>query len=122
LIIENGPTWGIKGSEADPFIARLLRRFSEEYGLRSVQAGVGQDILGLARRIRPDVIILETELPGYMRGWQAVRALRADPELCAIPVIVCSWLPESQCRALAGEVAGYLRRSQTSTIMDFCLR
>jgi CheY-like chemotaxis protein len=96
--------------EADPFIGRLLRRFAEESGLQVSRAELGQDVLELVQRARPDIIILEPELPGQMRGWEAVRALQAAPAWRPIPIIVCSWLSEAQARVLIGDVSGYLQK------------
>jgi CheY-like chemotaxis protein len=47
-----------------------------------------------------------------MKGWEAVRALRADREIGNIPVIICSWLQEANADALLGEVAGHLRKPE----------
>jgi CheY-like chemotaxis protein len=98
--------------EADPFIARLLKRFAAESGLQTVVVRVGQDVLELARQVKPVVVIVEAELPGTVRGWEAVRALRADREICNIPVITCSWLLEANVDALVGEVAGHLQKPE----------
>jgi len=98
--------------EADPFIARLLKRFAAESGLQTVVARVGQDVVELARQVKPAVVIVEAELPGTMRGWEAVRALRADREICNIPVIISSWLQEANVDALVGEVAGHLQKPE----------
>ena len=98
--------------EADPFIARLLKRFAAESGLQTVVAPVGQDVVELTRHVKPVVIIMEAELPGTMRGWEAVRALRADREIGNIPVIICSWLQEANVDALVGEVAGHLQKPE----------
>ena len=96
--------------EADPFIGRLLRRFAERSGLQVSRAELGQDVLEFVHQARPDVIILEPELPGQMRGWEAVRAIRSDPAGRNIPVVVCSWLTEAEARALIADVAGYLQK------------
>ena len=98
--------------EADPFIARLLKRFAAESGLQTVVAPAGQDVVELTRQVKPVVIIMEAELPGTIRGWEAVRALRADREICNIPVIICSWLQEANVDALVGEVAGHLLKPE----------
>ena len=45
--------------EADPFIARLLKRFAAESGLQTVVARVGQDVVELARQVKPAVVIVE---------------------------------------------------------------
>jgi CheY-like chemotaxis protein len=98
--------------EADPFIARLLRRFAEESELHVVRAGTGQEVLELARQVHPAVIILEIDLPGQLRGWEAAQALEADPELCDIPVIICSWGPETEAQARFNEAAGHLQKPE----------
>ncbi len=67
-------------AEADPFIANLLLRFAEESGLHGVRARTGQEILTLVPAAHPDILIVEPELPGEVRGWEAVRALRAEAE------------------------------------------
>ena len=74
--------------EADPFIARLLQRFAAESGLQALRADDGEGVLELVRRYSPTVIILEPELPGTVRGWEAAEILANDPTLCHIPVIM----------------------------------
>jgi CheY-like chemotaxis protein len=96
--------------ETDSFIARLLRRFAEESGLQAVQVRFGQDVLAMARQTKPAVIILEAELPGRLRGWEAAQALKADPELRSIPVITCSWLNEAEVRMLVEDTVGHLQK------------
>jgi CheY-like chemotaxis protein len=98
--------------EADPFLARLLRRFAEKSGLQVVTTQQGQNLVDMVRQSQPEVIVLEAELPGQMRGWEAVRALRADEATCHIPVIICSWLEEAAARALVGEMSGYLQKPE----------
>jgi DNA-binding response OmpR family regulator len=61
--------------ESDPFIAQLLRRFSEKSGLEPMLARVGQDVLSLARQKSPELIIIEPDLPGKLRGWEAIHAM-----------------------------------------------
>jgi two-component system cell cycle response regulator DivK len=97
-------------ADADPFIAHLLQRFAEQSGLRAIHTQVGQDVLDLARQSRPDVIIVEPELPGKLRGWEIVRTLRMDQDTCAIPIITCSWMEDAEVLALVGEVQSNLRK------------
>jgi len=101
-------------AEADPFIARLLKRFAEESGLDPVVARAGQDVMALARQTRPAVIILEAELPGTPQGWEAVRAYRAGRGAHKVPVITCSWLDEARAGALVGGAAAHLQKPELS--------
>lgn len=96
--------------EADPFLARLLERFGAASGLAVVRAKVGQELLNLARACRPDIIIVDPELPGTLRGWEAVRAIGADAGLAHIPVVTCSWLSEADAHALTGDADGHLQK------------
>lgn len=58
----------------------------------------------------PAVIIAETELPGALRGWQAIQTIGHDPELAHIPVITCSWLTAAEAFARGGVQAGHLQK------------
>ncbi len=99
-------------AEANPFITRLLQRFAEKKGLDIINVQVGQDVLEIARREKPIVIILDPELPGKMRGWDVVRQLRKDVETHAIPIITCSWMDESAVKELTGELNGNLLKPE----------
>jgi len=46
----------------------------------------GQDALRLARVSAPDLMLLDTEMPG-LSGFETCAALKADPALAAVPVI-----------------------------------
>jgi CheY-like chemotaxis protein len=98
--------------EADPFIARLLNRFAEESGLQATLAVQGEDLVKLARECLPGVIILEIELPGKLRGWEAFRLLKADPRTAGIPVISCSWSSGEAARESLGETCAHLQKPE----------
>ncbi len=64
--------------------ARLARE-----NLDVLCAGGGVEGLQIARRERPDVILLDLDMPD-MSGFEVCRRLKADAELCMIPVIFLS--------------------------------
>ena len=97
-------------AEADPFIADLLLRFAEESGLLSVRARTGQEILTLVQPIPPDILIVEPELPGELRGWEAVRTIRSSGASGAMAVISCSWLAKTETCELIGDVAWHFQK------------
>ena len=71
----------------DSIVVRaLLRRQLEEYGHRVIEAADGEEALVLCREHRPDVILLDVEMP-RLDGHGVLSALRATPELCDIPVV-----------------------------------
>ena len=71
----------------DPNVRDLIRRTVEREGFRVRYASGGEEGLSLARRIRPDVITLDVMMP-RMDGWSVLAALKSDPELAGIPVIM----------------------------------
>ncbi|MFQ5340502.1 MAG: response regulator [Anaerolineae bacterium] len=71
----------------DPRVLDLMQRFLSKEGFRVETAAGGQEGLRLARELRPDAITLDVIMPG-MDGWAVLTALKADPELAGIPVIM----------------------------------
>jgi signal transduction histidine kinase/CheY-like chemotaxis protein/HAMP domain-containing protein len=56
-------------------------------GWRVVEAGSGEVALEMARKFKPSAITLDIMMP-HMDGWSVLTALKADPELAGIPVVV----------------------------------
>jgi PAS domain S-box-containing protein len=71
----------------DPAVREVLSRMLSKEGFRVVTAERGDDCLAKARALRPRAITLDVMLPG-MDGWAVLSALKADPELADIPVIM----------------------------------
>src|SRR6185295_11658888 len=77
----------------DPTMPELLQRSLKIDGVRIVSAQGGEAGLEMARQIHPDVITLDVLMP-TMDGWAVLSALKADPELAEIPVIMLSILDD----------------------------
>ena len=75
----------------DPNVQELMRRLLSKDGFRVVTASAGEEGLKLAGELRPDVITLDVIMPS-MDGWAILSALKADPELADIPVIMLTIL------------------------------
>jgi CheY-like chemotaxis protein len=69
----------------------LIERALSRQGLHIEVADGGEQALRLAKKLRPDVITLDVIMPG-MDGWTVLSALKADPELASIPVILLSFV------------------------------
>jgi signal transduction histidine kinase len=71
----------------------------------------GIEGLGLARRSRPDLMLLDLMMPG-LDGFAVCEALQRDPVLRAMPIIVITARsdPESETRALAAGARDFLRK------------
>lgn len=81
---------------------RTLVRLALGDGYRYYEAPDGPSGLQLARRIHPDVIVLDLMLPGQS-GLDVLGALRADDELAKTPVIVMSaWSHSDEAAVQAG--------------------
>lgn len=80
-------------------VVRLLQRA----GHAVVAAADGVEALDAVRHHRPDIVITDVGMP-RMDGLQLCRAIRADPRLCDIPVMVISGalLPDDPAAAEAG--------------------
>ena len=65
----------------------ILARTLNRHGLRTEGAFNAEDGLRLARKIRPQAITLDVMMPG-MGGWAVLTALKSDPELADIPVVM----------------------------------
>lgn len=66
---------------------RILERdLLEQAGLEVLEAADAAGGLALARREKPDVIVMDLRLPD-MPGIELAKMLRLDRETCAIPII-----------------------------------
>jgi PAS domain S-box-containing protein len=71
----------------------LMRRFLAREGFDVVTAKDGEEGLALARRLRPALITLDVLMPG-LDGWSVLQALKADPELAEVPVVMLTIVDE----------------------------
>jgi two-component system alkaline phosphatase synthesis response regulator PhoP len=71
----------------DKEIVRLVKTYLEEAGMSVLTAFDGQDAMRVIRHERPDLLVLDVQLPGQ-DGWEITRRLRADEHLAAIPILM----------------------------------
>src|SRR5262249_9707236 len=88
-----GPT--VLVIDDDPTVLDLMQRFLGKEGFAVRTAASGPDGLALARSLRPAAITLDVMMPG-MDGWAVLAALKADPELAAIPVVMVTILDNKE--------------------------
>jgi DNA-binding response OmpR family regulator len=96
--------------------SKFLRRANElvisRSGYRVLVAADGDEGLRLAREKVPDVIVLDMLLP-KLSGEQLIVALKADPNMMQIPIIVLSSLPQSnEVKLKNAGAAAYLEKSK----------
>jgi two-component system, cell cycle response regulator DivK len=65
---------------------KLVRDVLQVKGYNTIESGTAEDGIVLARERKPDLILMDIQLPG-MNGIEAIGVLRADPSTAAIPVV-----------------------------------
>jgi len=77
----------------DPNSRDLLAATVRREGYRVIEAVEGETALALARQWHPDAITLDVLMP-RMDGWAVLTALKSDPQLAEIPVIIVTVLAD----------------------------
>ena len=65
---------------------KLFHDLLEAHGYRTLQTKDGMDALRLARRYRPDIILMDIQLP-EVSGLEVTKWIKEDDDLRSIPVI-----------------------------------
>lgn len=80
----------------DMLSRRLIRQ-----GYEVVEATDGEQAVATAKRVLPDIILMDMSLPS-MDGWEATRRLKAEPSTRSIPVIALTAhaMPDDRAKAL----------------------
>ena len=77
----------------DQTVREVMERFLKREGFSVVTASGGQEGLRLARELHPAAITLDVMMPD-LDGWTVLAAIKGDPELADIPVILVSIVDE----------------------------
>ena len=95
-------------AEDDEFSRDMLARRLERQGFEVITAPDGRDALQAARQHRPDLILMDLDMP-VMDGRLAMTALRNDPRTFKIPIIVLTAhaTPEDVAAALEAGCFSY---------------
>lgn len=73
----------------EALLRAMLRDALEEAGYAVVLAENGRDGIASAKADRPDCILLDVMMPG-LDGYETCAAIKADPDLADIPVLLIS--------------------------------
>ena len=79
----------------------LMVKFLERQGFAVRTATDAQTGLDIARAVRPRAITLDVMMP-HIDGWAVLTALKADPELAKIPVVMVTFHDDSGLSATLG--------------------
>jgi two-component system cell cycle response regulator DivK len=72
--------------EDDATMQKMALKILRSRGFICELAPNGREAVAMAGRLRPGLILMDLSLP-EMNGWEATRALKADPQLAHIPVV-----------------------------------
>jgi two-component system cell cycle response regulator len=111
LIVEDSPTQ-----------SKFLRLILEENGYSVEAASNGIKALECLRRKKPDLIITDIVMP-EMDGFELCRALKSDPELKLIPVMLLTSLsdPEDVIKGLQAGADNFLTKPYENTFLISCI-
>lgn len=82
-------TWTILFVDDEPLARDLFRMVLERAQFQVIDAKDGLEALAIIKKQKPDAAILDVMMPG-MDGFSLCRALRAEPETAALPIIILS--------------------------------
>ena len=107
----------------DATVRELVERHLERAGFAVVTARGGQEGLRLVRELRPAAVTLDIMMPD-LDGWTVLAAIKGDPALAAIPVVLMSIVDEKN-RGYALGAADYLvkpvdRTKLVETLTGIC--
>jgi CheY-like chemotaxis protein len=77
----------------DPEARDIVERFLRKDGFEVATAGSGEEGLRLAHKLKPTAITLDVMMPD-MDGWSVLRALKADPVLQDVPVLMLTMVDD----------------------------
>ena len=77
----------------DPEIVTMLTTRLGHRGYKVSSAGDGHRALELARREKPDLVLLDVMMPGKS-GWEVARALKQDPVTQGIKIVMVTAIGE----------------------------
>ena len=97
--------------EDNPLNLKLIRDVLGHAGYRVLDAGDAEQGIALARSERPDLVLMDVQLPG-IDGIEALARLRADAQTAYIPVVALTALAMKQDRqrCLDAGFDGYLEK------------
>jgi CheY-like chemotaxis protein len=101
-------------ADDDPAVMWFLAGVLKGEGATVYEAKDGLRALDVAFRVRPDLVVSDVVMPG-LDGFGLCRAMKRDPLLRDVPVVLLSWKDEllQRARELGAGADGYLRKESS---------
>ncbi|MGH2704500.1 MAG: response regulator [Actinomycetota bacterium] len=105
--------------EDDPSVRELIKVLLEVEGYEIVEAADGQEALRRAAEERPSLMILDLMMPD-VDGETVIGALKSEPTLASVPVIVVTGKYEAldRCKGLVGDENVFLKPFEPTRLLD----
>ena len=97
--------WSVLVVEDEEDSVYLVAEMLRHHGAAVHLAGDGEEALNTLADLRPQVIIMDLALP-RMDGWQALEAIRQNPDIADVPVVAITAYHSSNL-AHDAEAAGF---------------
>ena len=91
--------------EDDHDIAELVAHYLQRAGYLTEVLNAGSEVLARVREQAPDLVLLDLMLPG-LNGLEICRAMRSEPTLAAVPIIMLTAKSEEADRIVGLELGG----------------
>ena len=97
---------------------QIVRDLVTASGYKLIEATTGEEGLDMATRERPDLILMDIQLPG-IDGYEVTRRIKANPQLRQIPIIaVTSYaLSGDDKKAFAAGCDGYVTKPYSPRLL-----
>lgn len=97
---------------------QIVRDLVTASGFELIEATTGEEGLAMAARERPDLILMDIQLPG-IDGYEVTRRIKANPQLHKIPIIaVTSYaLSGDDKKAFAAGCDGYVTKPYSPRLL-----
>lgn len=79
----------------DPDFVEIARTILTAEGFEVVCANCGEAGLTMMRLAKPDLVILDVMMQGILDGLRTAKEMRADGELCTVPILLVSSIGDS---------------------------
>ena len=100
---------------------KLLKGMLEIVQVKMITAADGNEGLRLAKAHRPDLILMDVQLPD-LDGFEVISEIQKTPDLAAIPYIYLTGNVTEERRQQAGPQCRLGRRSGAKECVDHCGR
>ncbi|MGZ6142599.1 MAG: response regulator [Myxococcales bacterium] len=108
--------------EDDAANARLLRFHLEGAGYAVAEASREQEALELARRLKPQLVLLDLILPQGEDGLQVLRELKCDEKTAQVPVVVVSVVQETRRSRELGAAECFVKPIDAGKLLEVVQR